>query len=119
MELKYKILFVPKKAKGGLMLHSQVCIGHGYQCYIQNLFVCIDTNTSVAACRVSCSLNNDDSTFEIKRRGKVDSEKFKGLKCWFTNTGWSHRVFNNSNKIRINLLFGIDYSNIAKYFQCS
>ena len=78
----------------------------------------IDTNTSVA-CRVSCSLNNDDSTFEIKRRGKVESEKFKVGECWFTNTGWSHRVFNNSNKIRINLLFGIDHSNIAKYFQCS
>lgn len=75
----------------------------------------IDTNTSVA-CRVSCSLNNDDSTFEIKRRGVVDSNKFKIGECWFTNTGWPHRVFNNSDKIRINLLFGIDYKNIRRYF---
>jgi len=75
----------------------------------------IDTNTSVA-CRVSCSLNNDDSTFEVKRRGVVDSNKFKVGECWFTNTGWPHRVFNNSDKIRINLLFGIDHKNISKYF---
>lgn len=75
----------------------------------------IDTNTSVA-CRVSCSLNNDDSTFEVKRRGVVDSNKFKVGECWFTNTGWPHRVFNNTDKIRINLLFGIDYKNISRYF---
>ena len=75
----------------------------------------IDTNTSVA-CRVSCSLNNDDSTFEVKRRCMVDSNKFKVGECWFTNTGWPHRVFNNSDKIRINLLFGIDHKNIGKYF---
>ena len=75
----------------------------------------IDTNTSVA-CRVSCSLNNDDSTFEVKRRGVVDSNKFKVGECWFTNTGWPHRVYNNSDKIRINLLFGIDYERIKRYF---
>lgn len=75
----------------------------------------IDTNTSVA-CRVSCSLNNDDSTFQVKRRGQVETAKFKVGECWFTNTGWPHRVYNNSDKIRINLLFGIDHERIKRYF---
>jgi len=75
----------------------------------------IDTNTSVA-CRVSCALNNEGSTFEIKRKGVVESMDFPVGQFVFTNTGYPHRVYNNSNKPRINLLFGIDYKDIECYF---
>jgi len=75
----------------------------------------IDTNTSVA-CRVSCALNNDASTFEINRKGNIESRDFPVGELVFTNTGYPHRVFNNSTKQRINLLFGIDYKDIECYF---
>ena len=76
----------------------------------------IDTNTSVA-CRVSCALNNEGSTFEINRKGVIESRDFPVGKMIFTNTGYPHRVYNSSDKPRINLLFGIDYKDIECYFK--
>ncbi len=72
----------------------------------------IDTDTSVS-CRVSISCNKVQSAFEISRRGEVESCFFKPGEIWFTNTGWNHRVKNNDEKPRINLIFGIKHEHLA------
>ena len=76
----------------------------------------IDTNTSVA-CRVTCVLNNGESTFEVKRRGVVEKMEAEVGDCVFTNIGWPHRVHNYTDMPRINLLFAIEYKDIAQYFE--
>lgn len=75
----------------------------------------IDTNTSVA-CRVTCVLRNPDSKFEINRRGEIETMQAEVGDCIFTNTGWTHRVYNDTNESRINFLFSIEYKDIEKYF---
>lgn len=74
----------------------------------------IDTNTSVA-CRCSASLNQVDSKFEIRARGKVYSNALKRGRLTFTNTGWSHRVYNPTNEARINLVFSIKFDGLKNY----
>lgn len=76
----------------------------------------IDTNTSVA-CRVTCVLNNADSTFEVDRKGVIERMEAEVGDCVFTNIGYPHRVHNETEDYRINLLFAIEYKDIAQYFE--
>jgi hypothetical protein len=74
----------------------------------------IDTNTSVA-CRCSVALNTSESYFEVKARSQIYSKELQKGVISFTNTGWPHRVYNNSNTPRINVVFGIPFKGLEKY----
>ena len=76
----------------------------------------IDTNTSVA-CRCSVSLHQHDSRFEIKKREVTTQVPLDPGKVFFTNTAYSHRVYNMDEKPRINLVFGIRYEGLEAYFR--
>lgn len=76
----------------------------------------IDTNTSVA-CRCSASLNISEAKFEIRNKKEIQSVPFeKPGDLFFTNTGWSHRVYNPGQQARLNLVFGIEFSEIERWF---
>ena len=38
-------------------------------------------------------------------------------KLFFTNTGWPHRVFNKGSVDRLNLVFGVPFSDIERWFE--
>lgn len=76
----------------------------------------IDTNTSVA-CRCSIALDDAKASFEIKIKSNVNTVPLSRGSCYFTNTGYPHRVYNNSFSNRLNLVFGIDFKNIKKWFK--
>lgn len=76
----------------------------------------IDTNTSVA-CRCSVALDNDKAVFEIKVKGTVYRVPFQLSEVFFTNTGYPHRVFNPTSTPRLNLVFGIKFDDIRRWFQ--
>ena len=63
----------------------------------------IDTNTSVA-CRFQLPLSRYGSVVEINRRGVVHQLHIPRGQLWFINTGWPHRVFNETEEDRVVLL---------------
>jgi len=71
----------------------------------------IDTDTSVL-CRMQIPAFADGSTFQWKTKTGQTTLEMKIGHSYFVNTGWLHRVQNNSNNVRIVLIFGIDYENI-------
>ena len=71
----------------------------------------IDMNTSVS-CRFHILIKNPNVVFEINRKGYIEKKSFQEKAIYFTNTAWSHRVLNPTNKKRISLLFDIEYDNV-------
>ena len=67
----------------------------------------IDSDTSVV-CRAQICLTENDSVFEFKRKGVVESFTMKPGEMWFVNTGWSHRVIAGKTSRRV-AIFGFDY----------
>lgn len=67
----------------------------------------IDQDTSVI-CRAQLCLNDNDSVFQFKRKGKIEEFSMKPGEVWFINTGWNHRVVTNT-KLRRSAIFGFDY----------
>jgi len=73
----------------------------------------IDTDTSVL-CRAQIPVYHKGSKFQWKtKQGNTEVEMQPG-NTYFVNTGWMHRVVNESNNVRIVLIFGIDYDNIPQ-----
>lgn len=66
----------------------------------------IDQDTSVI-CRAQICLNENDSVFQFKRKGKIEEFKMEVGDIWFINTGWTHRVVTNK-KLRRVAIFGFD-----------
>jgi oxalate decarboxylase/phosphoglucose isomerase-like protein (cupin superfamily) len=67
----------------------------------------IDSDTSVM-CRAQICLTENDSVFEFKRKGVVESFIMKPGEMWFVNTGWLHRVVAGKTSRRV-AIFGFDY----------
>lgn len=73
----------------------------------------IDTDTSVL-CRAQIPAFHEGSKFQWKtKRGEFDLEMIVG-NTYFVNAGWLHRVVNESDNVRVVLIFGIDYDNIPE-----
>lgn len=71
----------------------------------------IDTDTSVL-CRVQIPAVSKGSKFQWKTKtGETEVEMETG-KSYFVNTGWVHRVVNESDITRVVLIFGVDYDNL-------
>ena len=75
----------------------------------------IDTNTSVA-CRCSVTLNQNSAKFEVKMRNQIYQVPMQVGEVHFTNTGWPHRVYNEGDMDRLNLVFGVPFSDIESFF---
>lgn len=71
----------------------------------------IDTDTSVL-CRIQIPVQTQGSLFQWKTKTEEVSLDMQQGNSYFVNTGWLHRVTNNSNNTRIVLIFGVDYKNI-------
>lgn len=71
----------------------------------------IDTDTSVL-CRAQIPAFHKGSLFQWKTKTGVTEVEMEPGKAYFVNTGWTHRVENQSSNVRIVLIFGIDYDNI-------
>ena len=71
----------------------------------------IDTDTSVL-CRVQIPVITEGSLFQWKTKTEEISLDMLTGNSYFVNTGWLHRVTNDSNNIRIVLIFGVDYNNL-------
>jgi hypothetical protein len=71
----------------------------------------IDTDTSVL-CRVQIPVQTKGSLFQWKTKTEEVSLDMQQGNSYFVNTGWLHRVTNESNNTRIVLIFGVDYRNI-------
>tara|TARA_Y100001954_G_C15824529_1_gene611583 strand:+ start:5811 stop:6395 length:585 start_codon:yes stop_codon:yes gene_type:complete len=71
----------------------------------------IDTDTSVL-CRVQVPVQTKGSLFQWKTKSEEISLDMHKGKSYFVNTGWLHRVTNDSENIRIVLIFGVDYNNL-------
>jgi len=71
----------------------------------------IDTDTSVL-CRVQIPAVKTNSKFQWKTKTNFVETEMNPSCAYFVNTGWTHRVVNNSNDVRINLIFGVEYSNL-------
>jgi hypothetical protein len=71
----------------------------------------IDTDTSVL-CRVQIPVQTQGSLFQWKTKTEEVNLDMQQGNSYFVNTGWLHRVTNESNNTRIVLIFGVDYENI-------
>jgi oxalate decarboxylase/phosphoglucose isomerase-like protein (cupin superfamily) len=71
----------------------------------------IDTDTSVL-CRVQIPVQTKGSLFQWKTKKEEVSLDMQAGCTYFVNTGWLHRVTNDSDNTRIVLIFGVDYNNI-------
>lgn len=71
----------------------------------------IDTDTSVL-CRVQVPVQTKGSLFQWKTKTEEISLDMQAGSTYFVNTGWLHRVTNDSTNIRIVLIFGVDYNNL-------
>ncbi len=74
----------------------------------------IDTDTSVS-CRLHLILTGD-SSWCIKRRQEIESKNLEHNEIWFTNTGWPHKVTNNSDEVRVVLNVGCSYEDLESAF---
>ena len=54
----------------------------------------------------------EGSLFQWKTKTEEISLDMLTGNSYFVNTGWLHRVTNDSNNIRIVLIFGVDYDNL-------
>lgn len=66
----------------------------------------IDTNTSVLS-RVHFVIS-DNAHWFINRKGIVEEKILRKGEIWFTNTGYNHKVVNDTNKDRIVVTVGCD-----------
>lgn len=71
----------------------------------------IDTDPSVI-CRAQICLQNTDSTFEFKTKQGIESFTMEPGDLYFINTGWQHRVVNNSTSDRIVGIFGFKFADL-------
>tara|TARA_X000001036_G_C20649446_1_gene794369 strand:+ start:1255 stop:1932 length:678 start_codon:yes stop_codon:yes gene_type:complete len=71
----------------------------------------IDTDTSVL-CRVQIPVQTKGSLFQWKTKKEEVSLDMQAGRTYFVNTGWLHRVTNDTDNTRIVLIFGVDYNNI-------
>ena len=63
-------------------------------------------------CRVQVPVQTKGSLFQWKTKSEEISLDMHKGKSYFVNTGWLHRVTNDSENIRIVLIFGVDYDNL-------
>ena len=63
-------------------------------------------------CRVQIPVKTEGSLFQWKTKTEEVSLDMQQGHSYFVNTGWLHRVTNDSNNTRIVLIFGVDYDNI-------
>ena len=76
----------------------------------------IDLNTSVI-CRVQIGVDIDCfSEFQFNRRGSVSKLWMLPGQVWFLNTGWRHRVLNNSTKPRVVIITEVLYDDLKPHF---
>jgi hypothetical protein len=68
----------------------------------------IDTDPSVI-CRAQICLKNFSSSFEFETKNFKESLTMDENDIYFINTGWRHRVINNSNEERIVAIFGFHF----------
>lgn len=71
----------------------------------------IDTNTSVL-CRVHFVIS-DSAHWFIDRKGEVDEKVLKQGEIWFTNTGYSHKVINDTTSDRIVVTIGCNSTDLV------
>ena len=72
----------------------------------------IDMNTTVS-CRFHMLIENDEFTFQIKRKNDIVEVPFKEGAIFFTNTAYPHRVYNPTERPRLSVLFDIDYKDVS------
>jgi hypothetical protein len=71
----------------------------------------IDTDTSVL-CRVQVAAQSSGSEFQFRTKQGHSSLTMIPGNSYFVNTGWTHRVVNTTNDVRIVLIFGVLFNNI-------
>lgn len=71
----------------------------------------IDTDTSVL-CRVQVAAHSSGSEFQFKTKQGHDTLIMSPGNAYFVNTGWTHRVVNTTNDIRIVLIVGVLFDDI-------
>lgn len=71
----------------------------------------IDTDTSVL-CRLQIPAQSKNSEFQFRTRTNSYTLSMSPQNAYFINTGWLHRVVNNSNETRIVLIAGIAFDDI-------
>ena len=69
-------------------------------------------NTTVS-CRFHMLIENDEFTFQIKRKNEIVEVPFKEGAIFFTNTAYPHRVYNPTDRPRLSVLFDIDYKDVS------
>ena len=74
----------------------------------------IDTNTSVLS-RVHFIIS-DNAHWFIDRKGTVEGKILKKGEIWFTNTGYNHKVINDTNKDRIVLTVGCNSEDLDTHW---
>ena len=71
----------------------------------------IDTDTSVL-CRVQIAAQTEGSEFQFKTKEGKSKLIMKPGNAYFVNTGWTHRVINTDDYLRIVLIAGVMFDDI-------
>jgi hypothetical protein len=71
----------------------------------------IDTDPSVI-CRAQICLKNTSSSFEFETKKAKECLNMHENEIYFINTGWKHRVVNESNDERIVAIFGFHFDDL-------
>lgn len=74
----------------------------------------IDTNTSILS-RVHFIIS-DNAHWFIDRKGTVEEKILKKGEIWFTNTGYNHKVINDTDRDRIVVTVGCDSRDLDKHW---
>lgn len=77
----------------------------------------IDTNTSILS-RVHFVISESTRWF-IDRRGDIEEKILKRGEIWFTNTGYRHKVINDSKFDRIVLTIGCNSKDLCQHWNIS
>lgn len=72
----------------------------------------IDTNTT-QMCRVQFPIVAEQH-WSIRRGKKVEEKVLKPGEIWFVNTGWPHKVVNESDMARVTVLVGCKHEYVQK-----
>jgi oxalate decarboxylase/phosphoglucose isomerase-like protein (cupin superfamily) len=76
----------------------------------------IDTDPSVI-CRAQICIKHTKSVMEFNTKGQVHTLYMKPGDIYFINTGWSHRVVNNSDTERVVAIFGFEFSDLQPHIK--